>query len=124
MVFWSYLIYMFVYRYQGCKSYVKYLTITIAVIFNLITAFGLVLTGQHLFIHIIVSWVYGCLYILALIKLEAWIHSTMTKIGFDLNETKRKVFHMFFFSLALIILGVIIVNSIESLSEIHVDWIV
>ena len=30
---------------------------------------------------------------------------------------------MFFLSLALIVLGVIIINSVESLTEIHVKWI-
>ncbi len=116
-VAWSYFIFMFFFRYQACSKPAKIVIIIIAVIVNLVAAFGMVIMGLHLFIHIIVSWVWGCIYLLLLIKFDAPFHDFMTKTGFILKKTKRKVFVVFFVCLGFFALSIIIFHCVEVLTE-------
>ena len=115
---------MFFFRYHVYPTWAKVTMITIAAIFNIIVAFGVVAMGLHLFIHIVVSWVWGSLFIVILIKFDTPYHDFVTKTAFILKKTKRKVFVVFFICMALFVLSIIILNCVEALTDPNISWII
>lgn len=91
---------------------------------NLVVGFGLVLMGLHLFIHIVVSWVWGALYVTLLVKFDTTYHDFMTKTGFILKKTKRKVFVVFFVCLAFLAFSIVVLHCVEALLDPDISWII